>query len=49
MTDLEIIMYIALGFSTATLIALLLGRLVWNAGASVGTRRAQRLIPANLT
>lgn len=48
MSDLEITMYIALGFATATLIALLLTRLLWNYAVNLGKRRSQRLTPSNL-
>lgn len=42
MAQVEILMYVALGFGTAALIALLLGRLVWRLAVGVGRRRAQR-------
>ena len=42
MAQIEIIMYVALGFATAALIAVLLGGLVWNVAIGVGRRRAQR-------
>ena len=42
MAQVEIIMYVALGFAAATLIALLLGRVVWSLAIGVGRRRAQR-------
>jgi uncharacterized protein (DUF3084 family) len=45
MAQIEIIMYLALGFATAGLIALLLGRLLWDLAVSVGRRRAQRTAP----
>jgi chromosome segregation ATPase len=45
MAQIEIVMYIALGFATAALIALLLGRLMWTLALSVGRRRAQRTAP----
>jgi chromosome segregation ATPase len=43
--DLEVIMYVALGFATAALIALLLGRLMWSLAVGVGRRRALRTSP----
>ncbi|MFW6076145.1 MAG: hypothetical protein ACOC71_00200 [Hyphomicrobiales bacterium] len=46
MAEVEIIMYVALGFGTAALIALLLGRLLWSLAVAVGRRRAQRTSPA---
>ena len=42
MARIEIIMYVALGFATAALIALLLGGLLWNMAVGVGRRQAQR-------
>lgn len=42
MAQVEILMYVALGFGTAALIALLSGRLVWRLAVGVGRRRAQR-------
>lgn len=42
MAQVEILMYVAFGFATAALIALLLGRLMWNLAIGVGRRRAQR-------
>ena len=48
MSDLEIIMYIALGFATATLIAMLVSRLLWIYALKLGKRRSQRLAPSNL-
>src|SRR5919106_517696 len=48
MSDLEIIMYIALGFATATLMALLVSRLLWIYALKLGKRRSQRLGPSNL-
>lgn len=43
--EAEVIMYVALGFATAALIALLLGRLMWSLAVNVGQRRAQRTSP----
>jgi DNA repair exonuclease SbcCD ATPase subunit len=43
--EVEVIMYVALGFATAALIALLLGRLMWSLAVEVGRRRAQRTSP----
>ena len=40
--EAEVIMYVALGFTAAALIALLIGRLMWSLAVSVGRRRAQR-------
>jgi chromosome segregation ATPase len=45
MAQVEVIMYVALGFTVAALIALLLGRLMWSLAVSVGRRRAQRTSP----
>lgn len=45
MGQVEIIMYVALGFGTAALIALLLGRLLWTLAVGVGRRRVQRTAP----
>lgn len=45
MAQVEIIMYVALGFATATLIALLLGRALWSLAVGIGRRRAQRTSP----
>ena len=45
MAQVEVIMYVALGFAAAALIALLLGRLMWSLAVSVGRRRAQRTSP----
>jgi chromosome segregation ATPase len=42
MAQVEIIMYVGFGFATAALIALLLGRVVWNLAIGIGRRRAQR-------
>ena len=42
MAQVEIIMYVALGFAAAALIALLLGRVVWTLAIGIGRRRAQR-------
>jgi chromosome segregation ATPase len=43
MAQVEIFMYVALGFATATLIALLLGRALWSLAIGIGRRRAQRM------
>lgn len=43
--EAEVIMYVALGFVTAALIALLLGRVLWSLAVNVGRRRAQRTSP----
>jgi len=45
MAQVEVIMYVALGFTAAALIALLLGRLMWSLAVGVGRRRAQRTSP----
>jgi chromosome segregation ATPase len=45
MAQVEIIMYVALGFGVATLVALLLGRVLWSLAVAVGRRRAQRTSP----
>jgi uncharacterized coiled-coil protein SlyX len=45
MAQVEIIMYVALGFATATLIALLLGGALWSLAVGIGRRRAQRTSP----
>jgi chromosome segregation ATPase len=45
MAQVEVIMYVALGFAAAALIALLLGRLLWSLAVGVGRRRAQRSSP----
>ena len=45
MAQVEVIMYVALGFLAAALIALLLGRVMWSVAVSVGRRRAQRTSP----
>ena len=42
MAQVEILMYVAFGFATAALIAMLLGRVMWNLAIGVGRRRAQR-------
>jgi hypothetical protein len=43
--EVEVIMYVALGFVTAALIALLLGRLMWSLAINVGRRRALHTSP----
>jgi chromosome segregation ATPase len=43
--EVEVIMYVALGFATAALIALLLGRLMWSLAVDVGRRRALHTSP----
>ena len=43
--EVEVIMYVALGFATAALIALLLGGLMWNLAVGVGRRRALHTSP----
>ena len=45
MGQFEIIMYVALGFGTAALIALLLARLLWSVAVGVGRRRVLRTAP----
>lgn len=45
MAQFEIFMYVALGFGTAALIALLLGRLLWSVAVGVGRRRVLRTAP----
>jgi archaellum component FlaC len=45
MAQFEIFMYVALGFGTAALIALLLARLLWSVAIGVGRRRVLRTAP----
>jgi DNA repair exonuclease SbcCD ATPase subunit len=45
MGQCEIFMYVALGFGTAALIALLLARLLWSVAVGVGRRRVLRTAP----
>jgi chromosome segregation ATPase len=45
MAQIEVIMYVALGFTVAALIALLLGRLMWSLAVSVGRRRVLHTSP----
>ena len=45
MAQFEIFMYVALGFGTAALIALLMARLLWSVAVGVGRRRVLRTAP----
>lgn len=48
MAQTETILLIVLGFSLATLIALLMARGLWTAAVKVGARRMQRQVPSSL-
>ncbi|NNF78460.1 MAG: hypothetical protein HKN05_10570, partial [Rhizobiales bacterium] len=49
MSQIETIMLFALGFILAALIAMFLGRGLWNYGVKIGQRRMQKLSPLSIT
>ena len=49
MSQIETIMLFALGFILAALIAMFLGRGLWNYGVKIGQRRMQKLSPLTIT
>jgi len=48
MSEIEIVMFVALGFAAAALVALFIGRLVWSYAVKLGRRRIERSGPQAL-